>query len=349
MMKRWQTTIIFCVLIALIGVYGAIISPTTVWGQDGTIPTRTPTPGSGSGGPTATSSSPTDTPPTKPPATSQPEATATSISTATATATLAAVTFTPTSTTVSEFPYLEAEQCGEPPTITSLVIVNVYAGPGSDYLVVETLAKDEVRPIMGRAQYAEWWLVLLDETGETGWINNKAGVVNGYTGNVPIVAAPEIDGETPTPGIPWNPTPVSHCTVTPTATATSTETATATVTPTATDAAATSSENSGRAASAAEETKNTETNNTDSTNTDVTEAKEELAVNNSAQSNNRNAEAEAKTEAEATAVPLESASTTSNTNNILPIVGLVLIVGAVFVIIFLRRARGGGEATTTGE
>jgi hypothetical protein len=110
-----------------------------------------------------------------------------------------------------------AEPCGTPPMAQSLGSVNVREGPGLDYDVIDILVYLEVRPVVGRAADATWWLIeLADES--YGWVFDLAVFVSGYTGDVEIVAAPQINGNTPTPGSPWEPTPIPFCTPPPTLT-----------------------------------------------------------------------------------------------------------------------------------
>jgi len=68
-----------------------------------------------------------------------------------------------------------------------------------------------------RAADAAWWLIVFPDDSE-GWVFDQAVIVDGYTSNVPIVPAPPIDGSTPTPGSPWQPTPNPICTPLPTST-----------------------------------------------------------------------------------------------------------------------------------
>lgn len=209
-----------------------------------------------------------------------------------------------------EFPivataYPTAEPCGEPPTFTTLTTANVYGGPGSDYPVRETLAADEVRPIVGRAASATWWLIQLDGKYQQAWISDKAGSVQGNTGNIPIIEAPSINGAFPTPGEDWDPTPAPVCTPSPT--------------PTSDSAVITGS------------IINYSDSSSDKVNTSS-------AIDIAAEERIEIAEA---------AAPLElDVPTTSPTPNLLPIAGLVLVVAAVFVALFLRRSPGGGNTSS---
>ncbi|HET6446074.1 MAG TPA: hypothetical protein VFI27_16015, partial [candidate division Zixibacteria bacterium] len=70
-----------------------------------------------------------------------------------------------------------------------------------------------------------WWVIGLADAS-IGWVFDQAVVLSGYTGQVPIVPAPDIDGDTPTPGSPWQPTPNPVCTPPPTPTEEPTSSAT---------------------------------------------------------------------------------------------------------------------------
>lgn len=106
----------------------------------------------------------------------------------------------------------QAGPCGVPPTFTSLDANRVFAGPDDAYPLVSVIVKTEVRPIVGRAAFADWWVIQLDGTGHAGWIADESGIVNGYTGRVPIISAPDLNGIAPTPGGNiWVPTPDASC------------------------------------------------------------------------------------------------------------------------------------------
>lgn len=201
-----------------------------------TVPTRTPTPsanptatpGAGGGGPTATPESGDGSP----------------------TATRGGPTLTPTATSegggtvaTPEGGYVPtADACSANPTlIADLSKVNVRSGPGLDYDPVGEILYLEVRPIIGRAADAAWWLVTMAD-GDEGWIADAVVSVQGYAAAVPIVETPLLpDGTTATPGAPWSPTPPPNCTppptATPTATPSATPTSSATPSPTATQTA----------------------------------------------------------------------------------------------------------------
>jgi LPXTG-motif cell wall-anchored protein len=188
-----------------------------------TVPTITPTsppdqepsPPPGSGDPTATSetSTPVATntavatntrqPLTQPTATRTPRTTATrgtTTPTASPTALLSGVTLA------------TAEACGPEPTVrVSRRGAWLYEGPGDSYDRLGRLEAQSVRPVLGRAADVPWWLIDL-EGGLSGWIANADVTVQGVTSEVPIVAAPPLPGgATPTPGIPWQPTPNPNC------------------------------------------------------------------------------------------------------------------------------------------
>jgi hypothetical protein len=182
-----------------------------------TWPSRTPTP-QGGPQPTATNQGP---PPTTDPGggpnpTAQPGATNTPV-------TDEAPPLTPSATVVLATPeggyVATAQPCGVLPTVQARGLVNVRQGPGLDYEPIDTLIYLEVRPIIGRGEFATWWLIQLPGN-DTGWVADQAVSVQGYTGNIPVVDPPALDGATPTPGPTWEPTPNPVCTPLPTPTAT---------------------------------------------------------------------------------------------------------------------------------
>jgi hypothetical protein len=118
-----------------------------------------------------------------------------------------------------------AVPCGEPPTVQAQAGVNVRLGAGTDYGVQSGLLAGEVRPIVGRAGNAQWWLIELPG-GKQGWVANQWVTVQGYTGNLPLVPPPPLGNATPTPGPIWRPTANPACLPTPVPTATSVATAT---------------------------------------------------------------------------------------------------------------------------
>jgi uncharacterized protein YraI len=195
-----------------------------------TWPTRTPTPDPNEppppppppGDPTAQPEPPGD--PGVQPTEAAAEATATTAALATAVATREIL---PT-----------AGACGEPPTVQAPTGVNVRTGPGTNYDVESGLLTGDVRPIVGRASNAQWWLIEL-AGGKLGWVADRTVTVQGYTGNVPLVAAPAIGNVTPTPGPIWQPTTNPTCVPTATATPEATSVAATQSQPEATAAATT--------------------------------------------------------------------------------------------------------------
>ena len=93
------------------------------------------------------------------------------------------------------------------------------------YELVDRLVYLEVRPIVGRATYANWWLIGLPD-GALGWVIDNAVMVTGNIGVVPEVEAPTLDGVTPTRGTTWRPTITAGCQPLPTFTALPSSTAT---------------------------------------------------------------------------------------------------------------------------
>lgn len=208
---------------------------------DPTIPTRTPTPDPNQPPPSPTTGSqnPGDpappTSPAQPTATSAPGGAAPGPATATAT--------TQAGSNVSPPPLLGGTvranpgspgSCNDTPYVQAIGQTVVYRGPGSDYVPVSTLQPGEMRPIVGRAQYAQWWQIWLD-SGSIGWVDDVEVKEFGDTGLVPVVDPPAINGATPTPGALWNPTPLPLLTCVPTPTPTHTPTTPPTATATVSD------------------------------------------------------------------------------------------------------------------
>lgn len=199
------------------------VGPAAGEGAFQTWPSRTPTP---QGGPQPTVTNP---PPTSDPGgggdggpanTPPPGVTNTPVTGQSPTPTSSATIIIPTPIGGYE---ATALPCGVPPTVQALGLVNVRLGPGVDYEPVSSMVYLEVRPIIGRAEFANWWLIQLPGN-DSGWVSDQAVVVRGYTGLVPIVDPPAIDGATPTPGPLWQPTPNPVCTPLPTPTPTLTPT-----------------------------------------------------------------------------------------------------------------------------
>jgi hypothetical protein len=280
-----------------------------------TVPTRTATPG------------PTNTPAPKPTnsggggdsATAVPTSTTQALPTNTATPPVA-IAYTPVGGFVPT-----AESCGSPPTIQVQNPTNVRQGPGINYSIVGQLVFLEVRFILGRAAYAAWWLIQLDD-GDTGWVADDIVTVQGYIGGVPIVPAPAISGQTPTPGTPWNPTPLPFCTVTPTATPSATpEPTTAVAESTPVPAAAQT------AAETAEPLPPTETLLPQPTQTAVAPPTLPPAAPT-------NQPEPAVIDAEQSAVtPVEASASGSAADWLLPIIGLLLIAGGAAAFVARRQ------------
>lgn len=174
-----------------------------------TIPTRTPTPSETEPPPTPEpGDDPTETPQPQP---SEPAAT---LPSASATATVTAIT--PVETPIGGY-LPTAEGCSYNPTVFAANgPVTVRRGPGTDYKPAGTMLYLEVRPIVGRADSAPWWQIVMGD-GELRWVADSVVIVGGYTGFVPIVPAPPLtDGSTPTPSAEiWSPTPNPVCTPVP--------------------------------------------------------------------------------------------------------------------------------------
>ncbi len=221
-MKRFPlVSACFTLLIVALVMY-AFVPNTAVLAQ--TVPTRTPTPGSGGGG--------GGTAPVNPPpgggggGSSEPN---------TPIPPTAVPTNTPIPPTIPPTPVdgeLLPTACGDPLFVASRGPVNVRQGPGTNYALLGQLVFLEGRPIIGRAENAAWWLVLLADERE-GWVANNTGTVYGYGTAAPLATPPPINGATPTPGPLFQPTPNTGCAVSPTPPASPTvarQTATATIT-----------------------------------------------------------------------------------------------------------------------
>ena len=90
--------------------------------------------------------------------------------------------------------------------------MSAFAGPSPEYPLAGLIGESEVRPVVGRAAFANWWIVQLDGSGRVGWVSDDLGTVHGFTGRVPIITAPDLNGVAPTPGgTLWSPTPSAAC------------------------------------------------------------------------------------------------------------------------------------------
>ena len=315
--------------------------PQTVHSQ--TVPTVTP-----DGGPaTDTPVPPTNTPGSNGGDNNTPTHTPPANVTATATPSPGS-TFIPT----PEDGYLPtAAPCEDSPTIQAFNNLNVRQGPGTDYEVTGRVIFLEVRPIIGRAQDVPWWLIQMSD-GSSGWVADATGLSQGYIGNVPIVPAPTLNGQTPTPGTPWQPTPRATCTVTATPSPTVTETptpeptATATVTavpPTPTPTLTTTPEAANEEADTANDEASATNDEASATNDEATAANDEAGAATRIASL---AVAENPTATQAApAYPIQSTAAPlvdeppSSTPNLLPIIGLVLVAGGIFTAIARRQFR----------
>lgn len=194
-------TTIFLANIYQLGAIAPVSAQTVPTRTSTPKPTETKVPGNGNNG----GNNPTNTP-------------IPVIPTATATATEIPVT---TVNTPEGGYYPTAEPCSNQPTIIASNNTNVRSGPDTSYAIVGQIVFLEVRPILGRAQNANWWLISLAD-GTAGWVFDEVVTVNGYIDVVPIMTEPAGNGEI------WNPTPNPSCTVTPTSIPTETPIPTAT-------------------------------------------------------------------------------------------------------------------------
>ncbi len=301
--------------------------------------------------PTATHEpEPSPTPvPSLPPATAVPTLviptnTPVVVTSDTPTATVPPATETPTATATVELfllgeeavdfpannqPFPQAGPCGVPPTFTSLDANRVFAGPDDAYQLVSLIVKTEVRPIVGRAAFANWWVIQLDGTGRAGWIADKSGIVHGYTGRVPIISAPDLNGIAPTPGGNiWVPTPDASC---------SAPELLATVALDKADGNGLEAPPSGKPDSLEKLTALSQSE--DGKSPLIQTAGDSGALNEG--QTNRNAAADPLlTELADSAAPLELPGTASSQlANLMPVAGIVLILAALIIGLFARKNR----------
>ena len=214
-----------------------------------------------------------------------------------------------------------AMPCADSPTIRASNTLNVRQGPGLNYQIIGQVVYLEVRPIIGRSQYGEWWLIELAD-GDSGWVADAPGLSQGFMGNVPLMAAPPINGQTPTPGVLWQPTLRPFCTVTPTHTATATPSMTATSTTTVTPTAV------------------SPTPTPTVTHTPVAMNEGDAATRIALSSVTvQPTSPPTAYPPRPTATPLDIVAPAS-TPNFLPIVGLILVAGGIFMAIARRRFSG---------
>jgi hypothetical protein len=315
---------------------GAAARLQSAWAFDPSFPTRTPTPGAGEPpNPTATSADPGNPPPaptqTTAPGSTIPAPTGTNVASGTVVATATAMPTVSLGGTVRVNPG-GAGECSDTPYIRAIERLIVYGGPGEDFGPVATLDAEEMRPITGRAGFAQWWQIQI-KPNMLGWVTDTEVDEFGNTALVPVVSPPAINGATPTPGTPWNPTPLPLLTCVPT------PTPTATPTSTATPAAAESAGDSGGAAVA---------NPPGGENAAGMVLAE---IEATAIMVNEEAQASPPEQDSAPGTGLTSrgsgasrtAAPTSMTNLLLPLAGLALIAGGI-VLALLSRNRGGQKA-----
>lgn len=206
---------------------GRLASENAAWASPGqspmrqTYPSRTPTPQPGAATNTPlppTPSSPTNTP-ELPLATNIPVPAATAANTAVptntatpgATATNTLVPAVPTDTPTPQVSATATRSPGDmEPWLESLdQSADLYAGPGTQYVVVGRLLPGDERRIVGRARGLNWWLIPAATDDGVAWVSNLLVLVHGDTSGVPYAvvpptpthqatASPGPAGETPT-------------------------------------------------------------------------------------------------------------------------------------------------------
>ncbi|MBI5958631.1 MAG: protein kinase [Chloroflexi bacterium] len=100
---------------------------------------------------------------------------------------------------------------------------NVRRGPGTDFEVIGSLARNEEMIVLGISEDGEWYRVVSPSLTDTGWISAETVAISGNT-NIPVIKLP-----TPTPTNTATPTETATNTPQPTDTPRPTVTATATL------------------------------------------------------------------------------------------------------------------------
>lgn len=336
-------------LIAILLAAMAAIRTQVISALDPSFPTRTPTPGPNqpTAAPTATSDEP-DNPGNPPPTGTQPSAPGSGTSQPVQTSTPSSPgsggvggTALPTAVlggTIRINPGKSGE-CSDTPYIRAIDRLIVYGGPGVDYGPVSTLETEEMRPITGRAAYAEWWQILV-KPNLIGWVQDREVDEFGNTALVPIATPPAINGATPTPGILWNPTPLPLLTCVPTPTPTAT--------PTATGAAPASGTGGDVGASGGSE--GMAAPGSDSSSEMVpaeivaTPVSRELPTTGATEGETGDSSAGPGMASRDSSMS-RAASPTSATNLILPLAGLALIAAGIILALATRK-QGGAKANT---
>lgn len=343
-MRNWKSLIALIIVIMAIA-FGDTGYRMVLAQQDPTIPTRTPTPDPNQPppGPTATTEDPGNPPegPANTPDSGSPGASPTATTQAPGTGSVGGTTTPvagtstgPTSPPVPLGGTIRANSgqsgsCSDTPYVEAIRRVIVYAGPGIDFGPVATLEEDEMRPIVGRAGFATWWQILVDNK-TVGWVADTEVNEYGDTALVPVVAPPAINGNTPTPGAQWNPTPLPLLTCVPTPTATATTTGTPASEPSGIESAA--NEINEETAGSLDVTATpemvsaiVESAPNSGAGDSVTQPDEEITIGSGVSS--RGSEAS------------RAASPTSMMNLVLPLAGLALIGGGI-ILALMSRTRG---------
>lgn len=352
MSKRVLVTIsIITILLAVL----TTARPRAIQAFDPSFPTRTPTPGPGEPpvNPTATTGGPgdpgnpgnplpTETPPGSPGSGSpQPVQTGTAGAPGAGSPSGTAIPTVILGGTIRANPGGLGE-CSDTPYIRAKNRLIVYGGPGMDYGPVSTLEADEMRPIIGRAAYAQWWQIQV-KTNLIGWVQDREVDEFGNTALVPSVAPPAINGATPTPGALWNPTPLPLLTCVPTPTPTPTATATPAVAgsgaatgPGTTSEQGTTSEGGEGATGSVSAESQPEMVQADIVATPVSSS-QELADTAPGASVDSAQGAGMNTRGSSTS---RAASPTSAMNLILPVAGVALIAAGIILALFSRSRSG---------
>lgn len=93
----------------------------------------------------------------------------------------------------------EAVQLPSGPAVIATSVVNVRLGPDTAYPEVGALQTGDTAPVIGRTEDGTWYAITFaSEVGDQGWVAAEV-VTTVNVENVPVVVAPPLPGQEPTP------------------------------------------------------------------------------------------------------------------------------------------------------
>ena len=107
---------------------------------------------------------------------------------------------TPTKTptpTPTNTPSITPNPTPSGPQVVAAAVVNVRAGPGTDYAVVASLPPEVPLPIIGRNEASSWWQIEGPD-GNSGWVADSV-VTASQAVSIPLTAPPPLPTPTPIP------------------------------------------------------------------------------------------------------------------------------------------------------